>query len=216
MENISPQALLDSLNWRYATKIFNPEKSIPAEHIDALEKALILSPSSFGLQPWHFEIITNDDLRKELLPHSWNQTQVTDCSHFVVFAARENLGQEEIDSFLKRTAELRDVEVATLEGYGQMMSGFVGNMDSSQRLQWAKLQTYIALGQLMTSAAVLGIDACPMEGINPDEYDRILGLRAKGYRTSVACALGYRSPNDKYAELVKVRDASETLLTRRS
>lgn len=216
MENISPKELLDSLNWRYATKVFDPEKKIPIDHLTALEDSLILSPSSFGLQPWHFEIISNNDLRQELLPHSWNQVQVTDCSHFVVFAAREELGQEEIDSFLKRTAEVRNVDLDSLNGYGQMMSGFIGQMDSEQRIQWAKLQTYIALGQLMTSAAVLGIDACPMEGISPEDYDRILGLPEKGYRASVACALGYRSLEDKYAELAKVRNKKDELLTRRT
>ncbi|MDB4618508.1 NAD(P)H-dependent oxidoreductase [Akkermansiaceae bacterium] len=216
MENISPRSLLDSLNWRYATKVFDPDKKIPTDHLAALEDSLILSPSSFGLQPWRFEVITNNELRKELLPHSWNQAQVTDCSHFVVLSARENLGEEEIKIFLQRTAEVRGVPIETLDGYGQMMSGFIGNMDDQGRLQWAKLQTYIALGQLMASAAVLGIDACPMEGIAPNEYDRILGLPQIGYRTTVACALGYRSADDKYAELAKVRFEKEALLSRRT
>lgn len=214
MENTSPKALLDTLKWRYATKAFDPSKKIPAEHLSALEDSLILSPSSFGLQPWRFEIITNKDIRQELLSHSWNQSQVTDCSHFVVFAARENLAQKEIDTFLKSTAEIRNVPLASLEGYGQMMSGFIGNMDSNDRLQWAKLQTYIALGQLMTTAAVLGIDACPMEGIDPKEYDEILNLPSQGYRTSVACALGYRSPDDNYSKLAKVRYPKDQLLSR--
>lgn len=216
MDTITPDALIASLKWRYATKVFDSSKTIPEDVWNALEDSLVLTPSSFGLQPWHFEIITDPELKKELLPHSWNQTQVTDCSHLVVFTAKLNTGNSEIADFLKRTAEVREVELDSLDGYGKMMSGFMAQMDNEQLLQWAKLQTYIALGQLMTSAGVLGIDACPMEGISQPEYDRILNLTKKGYTTSVACALGYRSADDKYAELAKVRFDKKDLLTRRS
>lgn len=213
MSTLSPQDLLQQLTWRYATKKFDSSRTIPAETWGAIAQSLVLTPSSFGLQPWHFITITNPRLKEELLPHSWGQPQVTDCSHFVVIAARTSMSEAEIDSFLARTIEIRGGQIDQLNPYREMMVGFTAGMDDAAKRQWAKLQTYIALGQLMTTSAVLGIDACPMEGIVPAEYDRILGLPEKGYTTSVACALGYRSPDDKYASAPKVRFNADSLLT---
>ena len=215
MKQLTPTDLLECLKWRYASKVFDAEKTIPSALWSAVEDSLILTPSSFGLQPWHFEVITDSDLKKQLLPHSWNQPQTTDCSHLVVFTARTSPGQEEVDHFLNKIAETRGVELSSLAGYGGMMSGFLEKMDEAELFAWAKNQTYIALGQLMSVAAVLGIDACPMEGINPVDYDRILGLSKRGFSTTVACAMGYRSLNDQYAELEKVRFEKEDLITRR-
>ncbi|MEZ7921383.1 MAG: NAD(P)H-dependent oxidoreductase [Akkermansiaceae bacterium] len=211
---ISPENLLKSLQWRYATKAFDSEQQIPESIWSSLEDSLILTPSSFGLQPWHFFVITNPEIKAELLPHSWNQAQVTECSHFVVLAAQKNVGDVEISQLMDHTSTLRKVETATLDGYRKMMSGFMAQMNPEELLNWAKLQTYIALGQLMTSASVLGVDACPMEGFVSAEYDRILGLEEKGLRASVACALGYRSTADKYAELPKVRYEKSELISR--
>lgn len=205
MTPLSPAELLQQLTWRYATKKFDPTKSIPEETITALTSSLVLTPSSFGLQPWHFLIIRDPSIREELLPNSWGQAQVTECSHFVVLAAKSETTEADIDNFLDRTVAVRGGQIDQLNPYRDMMIGFTKNMDKAERLQWAKLQTYIALGQLMTCAAVLGIDACPMEGINPAEYDRILKLPEKGYTTSVACALGYRADDDKYSSAPKVR-----------
>ena len=212
MEVISPENLLKSLQWRYATKAFDSEQQIPESIWSSLEDSLILTPSSFGLQPWHFFVITNPEIKAELLPHSWNQAQVTECSHFVVLAAQKNVGDVEISQLMDHTSTLRKVETATLDGYRKMMSGFMAQMNPEELLNWAKLQTYIALGQLMTSASVLGVDACPMEGFVSAEYDRILGLEEKGLSASVACALGYRSTADKYAELPKVRYEKSELI----
>ena len=205
MSTFAPSDLLNCLRWRYATKKFDPTKTIPAETWSALATSLVLAPSSFGLQPWHFLTIQTPSIRAELRTHSWGQSQVTDCSHFVVLAAKTTMNEADIDAFLARTVAVRGGEIDQLTPYREMMVGFTHNMDEPARLQWAKLQTYIALGQLMTSAAVLGIDACPMEGLNPAEYDRILSLPEKGYTTSVACALGFRADDDKYAAAPKVR-----------
>lgn len=205
MTPLSPSELLQQLTWRYATKKFDPTKSIPEETITALTSSLVLTPSSFGLQPWHFLIIRDPSIREELLPNSWGQAQVTECSHFVVLAAKSETTEADIDNFLDRTVAVRGGQIDQLNPYRDMMIGFTKNMDKAEQLQWAKLQIYIALGQLMTCAAVLGIDACPMEGINPAEYDRILKLPEKGYTTSVACALGYRADDDKYSSAPKVR-----------
>lgn len=214
MSNFSAPDLLKQLKWRYATKQFDASKKIPQDLWEALEDSLILTPSSFGLQPWHFFVIENPELREKLQAHSWGQAQVTECSHFLVLASRRSVGEEEIDQFLKHSAKLRGEQIESLAPYRDMMSGFIGHMDESQKAQWAKLQTYIALGQLMTSAAALGIDACPMEGIDANEYDALLGLPEKGLKTSVACALGYRAESDKYASAAKVRFEKNQLLTR--
>ena len=210
MSKVSPQGLLEQLHWRYATKKFDISKIIPDEVWSGIASSLVLTPSSFGLQPWHFVTIRDQEIKEELLPHSWGQAQVTDCSHFVVLTAKTSMTEAEIDSFLARTIEIRGGQIDQLNPYRDMMVGFTKNMDDTAKLQWAKLQTYIALGQLMTTAALLGIDACPMEGINPIEYDRILGLEEKGLTTSVACALGYRCSEDKYEDAPTVRfDESE-------
>ena len=213
MRTISPDQLLSQLQWRYATKQFDAAQKIPQDTWEKLEDSLLLTPSSFGLQPWHFFVVQNNELRQELLPHSWGQKQVTDCSHFVVFAAKTSMTEEEIDFFLERTTKIRGGKIEALNPYRDMMVSFTSQMDEASKLQWAKLQTYIALGQLMTSAAVLGIDACPMEGIVPAEYDKLLGLSDQRLTTSVACALGYRSDADKYAKAAKVRFEKSELLT---
>lgn len=209
---MTPQDLTSSLQWRYATKVFDHEKKISPEIWSAIEESLVLTPSSFGLQPWQFITITCPKTKQDLLEHSWNQHQVTDCSHLIVLCAREGMNQQDIEKWLDQLADARGVSRDSLEGYAGMMNGFFGNMDAVNTLAWAKNQVYIALGQLMMSAAVLGIDACPMEGIIPAEYDRVLGLKNSGFTTTVACAMGYRSSEDKYAELTKVRYSADEIL----
>ena len=209
---MTPEELTTSLQWRYATKVFDTEKTIAPDTWSTLEESMILTPSSFGLQPWKFITITCKKTKQDLLEHSWHQRQVTDCSHMVVLCTRDGMNQKDIDKWLDQLVDARGVSRESLEGYAGMMNGFFSNMDDNQTLAWAKNQVYIALGQLMTSAAVLGIDACPMEGIVPTEYDRILGLENSGFSTTVACAMGYRSSSDKYAELPKVRYSANEIL----
>jgi nitroreductase len=208
------ESLKQALQWRYATKRFDPSRSIPAEIWSALEQALILAPSSFGLQPWKFLVVTAPDVRRALVPQSWGQTQPVESSHFVVFAARTTVTVDYIDHFLARTVELRGGTVEALAGYRGMMVNSLTHRSEAELTQWATHQVYIALGQFMAAAAVLGVDTCPMEGLVPTEYDKILGLEGSGYKTVVACAAGHRSPEDKYATLAKVRfPASELVRT---
>ena len=200
------ETLLECLNWRYATKKFDPNQIISDDTWQTLCEALVLTPSSYGLQPWKFWVITNQKLKEELKPLSWNQAQVTDCSHYVVFSIKKNLTVDGVDRFVERTAEVRGITTESMTAYRNLMVGDV--IDGSRSLivnEWATRQAYIALGNFMTSAALLGVDTCPMEGIEPANYDRLLGLSSKGYATVVACAAGYRAEDDKYAELAKVR-----------
>jgi nitroreductase len=206
MNNQSTQLLLHALNWRYATKVFDPGRKIPADVWQTLERALVLSPSSYGLQPYRFLVINDPAKRAALLPHSWNQKQVVDCSHYVVFTARTKMTETDVSKLIARTTDIRKIPAESLNFYRDMMLGDLVKGPRSQIAhEWATRQAYIALGNLMTCAAVLSVDACPMEGFVPAEYDRLLGLESSGYASVVCCALGYRAANDKYASLPKVR-----------
>jgi nitroreductase len=192
------------MKWRYATKVFDPAKKISPADWQTLEQTLVLSPSSFGLQPWKFLVINTPSLREQLLPVSWNQRQVVDASHLVVFLKRRSLGADDVDRLINATSCTRNVPLESLEGYRKMMLGFAAT-PGFDAAAWAERQLYIALGTFMTAAAMLGIDTCPMEGIVPAKYDEILGLSSSLYATSVVATAGYRSSEDKYAQLAKVR-----------
>jgi nitroreductase len=205
-KSISTATLLECLNWRYATKKFDPNQIIPSSTWQALSESLVLTPSSYGIQPWKFWVITNPELKEKLKPLSWNQAQVTDCSHFVVFTIQKNLTTDHIDRYIERISEVRGVSTGSIEDYRNIMvNDVIYGARSLIVNEWSTRQTYIALGNFMTSAALLGVDTCPMEGLEPANYDRVLGLSSKGYATVVACAAGYRANDDKYAELAKVR-----------
>jgi nitroreductase len=206
MNHLNPQQLLQALEWRYATKVFDATKIIPAEVWTALEQTLVLTPSSYGLQPYHFLIVQDPAKRAALLPHSWGQKQVVDRSHFVVLTARTDMKEADVTRLISRISAVRGMPAEVLQTYRDMMLGdVVHGARGKIAHEWATRQTYIALGNLMTAAAVLGVDACPMEGLVPAEYDKILHLQGTGYATVVACALGYRAASDKYAGLAKVR-----------
>ena len=206
MNPIEPTQLLEALRWRYATKQFDATRVIPAAVWNALEDALVLSPSSYGLQPWKFFVVTDSATKAALREHSWNQPQVTDCSHHVVFAIRSVIDAAYVEKFIAHTAKVRKAPVESLDFYKGMISSDIVEGPRSKWVQeWAARQAYIALGNFMTSAALLGVDTCPMEGLDPAKYDEILGLAVQGFQTVVACPAGYRAETDKYATAPKVR-----------
>jgi nitroreductase len=208
----SPEKLLQALRWRYATKRFDPARKIPLKTWEILEESLVLTPSSFGLQPWKFLVVHDPAVRAKLLPESWSQPQVRDASHYLVLTARTDLTSADVDNWMARMAEVQNGDAASLATFKGVIEGFAQGMSQEARHEWNTRQVYIALGQLMTSAATLGIDACPMEGISTSGYDHVLGLIGSGYATAVACALGYRSDEDKYATVPKARfDRSEVI-----
>jgi nitroreductase len=214
MKTISPEQLLTQLNWRYATKQFDPEKKIHPETWSALEESLVLTPSSFGLQPWKFFVVNDRTLRERLVAASWGQRQVADASHLVVFTIKHQLVERDIDAFVDRIVEVRKTRRESLQGYRDMMVGFIVEKQTEEsRRAWASKQLYIALGNFLTSAALLGVDACPLEGLEPEQYDEILGLTSQGYTTVVAAAAGYRAAEDKYAVAPKVRFPKTAVLT---
>jgi nitroreductase len=205
--------LIAQLNWRYATKQYDPTRKISAPDWAALEEALVLSPSSLGLQPWAFLVVDDPAVRARLMLASYGQPQVADASHLVVFATKSNLGEADVDAHVRRTAEVHGVSVESLAGLRAMaVRSIVQGMNETERRSWATNQTYIALGNLVTSAALLGIDATPMEGFEKCRYDDSLGLKVRGLATSVIATLGYRAAGDKYASAPKVRFAREQVV----
>lgn len=215
MTPVSSTQLLEALRWRYATKVFDPTRRIPEATWKALEEALVLSPSSFGLQPYRFVVVNDSAKRQQLMPHAWNQRQVVDASHFVVFAARTSVTEAEIDALIRRIAEVRGVSPDQLAGYRQMMVGsLLTPAFAPLAPHWTAHQAYLALGNLLTTAALLGVDACPLEGFEPPAFDRLLGLAEQGLHAVACCALGYRAAQDKLASLPKVRMPAERLFLR--
>ncbi len=212
---ISPAQLVHALNWRYATQKFDPARPIPPETWDALEQSLVLAPSSIGLQPWKFLVVTDATVKTQLVAASYRQAKAAECSHFVVFAVKRDLGPDHVDRHIQRMIEVRGVAPESLVKFRAMT---MGNLDKARAAgtldTWQAHQIYIALGQFMAAAAVLGVDTCPMEGIEPAKYDELLGLAGTDYGTVVACAAGYRLPDDKYAVAKKVRFRTEDVVVR--
>lgn len=204
--------LKDLLNWRYACKEFDKEAKLSADKKDVLLSSLHLAPSSFGMQLWKFFIVETQETKEKLKAVSWNQGQVADADFYVVFSVETGWGEERVDKWMECLAEARNVEADSLAGYKGAIMGFISQMSDEDKVNWAKKQAYIALGQLMTSAALLKVDTCPMEGIDPKAYDEILGLPEKGYTTAVGCAVGYRSANDKYVDVPKTRFSFEEMV----
>jgi nitroreductase len=214
---ISPAQLLEALNWRYATKAFDPDRKIDTTVWRTLQETLVLAPSSYGLQPWKFIAVHgNPALQEKLMQASWNQTQPRDASHFVVFAVRKNIGADHLDRYIARTAEVRGTPVESLVGFRGVIAGSLENARAKGTLDtWQSHQIYIALGQFMTAAALLGVDTCPMEGIDRAKFDELLDLDVATWTTVVACAAGYRSATDKYATTPKVRFALDEVFETR-
>lgn len=215
LTSLSPADLIACLNWRYAVKKFDSQRKIPADQWAALERAMVLSPSSYGLQPWKFVVITDAQIRQRLLPASMGQRQVVDSSHLVVFAARTDIAEADISRWLARVADIRGIPTAELEKMrGTMLGDLVTGPRHAIAAEWAKRQIYLALGVFLASAAAIGIDTCPMEGFDPNGYDTILGLPARGYTTAVIATAGYRSEDDRTATQTKVRfPVDEVILT---
>lgn len=203
---MTPEFILKQLIWRYAVKKFDPARKIGAKDWDVLEESLRLSPSSYGLQPWKFIVVHNKDILKKLTPLSWGQSQVEDCSHYVVFTTKIKLDEEHIDRHLAKTAELRNIDAKTLAGFRHVMIGDLLKGPRNETIfHWAQRQSYIAMGFLMQTAAMLGIDTCPIEGLDPQGYDKALGIENSGFGTVAAVACGYRHSEDRYQSVKKIR-----------
>ncbi|UII31464.1 NAD(P)H-dependent oxidoreductase [Fulvivirga ulvae] len=203
--------LLKQMEWRYATKKFDIHEKVSDDHIALLKRAIQLSVSSYGLQLYKVIIIKNEEVKQKLKSASWNQSQVSDASHLFVFCNYTDAKPENIDDFMRLTAEVRDIPLKKLQRYGDFINEKLSEKSPTELYYWLKSQTYIALANLLSACAVLKIDACPMEGFDAGQYNTMLGLTEKGLNASVIVAVGYRSSEDETQRLPKVRRPSELL-----
>ena len=201
MENTT----IKQLNWRYATKKFDNTKKLSKEQEHVLHEALRLSASSFGIQPWMFVVVKDHKLREELRKHAWGQAQITDASEIIVLCAIKDMTDDNIEKYVKRTAEVKNIPIESLHDFKNMMLSSIQGRSSEDLLQWNAKQIYIALGTLLTAAAIEHIDACPMEGFDKKKFDEVLELNKYGITAQVVCALGFRSEDDPAAQAKKVR-----------
>lgn len=206
-------SIVEKLHWRYAVQKFSTEK-LPEEKVETVLRALALTPSSFGLQPWKFVLVENPEVREELLHHAWKQQQIVDASHLLILCRLETVTHADIDKYIASIAGLRGVQEEDLAGFSRSIKKTVGNFSNEQQAEWMTKQIYIALGTFLTVCAVEHVDACPMEGFLTHEFDKVLGLTEKGLRSVVVIPFGYRADDDKHASHKKVRYSLEDTLIR--
>jgi len=209
---------IENLKWRYATKKFDPTQKLSTEQLELLKESLMLSPSSFGLQPWKFYIVENQELRIKIKDAAYTQPQITDASHLFVLASKNDISSSDVHVFIEDVAKKRGLfakeqgkTAEELVGYEAMINGSIAGLDKSAKDGWAARQVYIALGFLLSAAAQNGIDACPMEGFDANKVNEILGIENDGYCARVLCPVGFRSKEDEYSKYPKVRFDEEKI-----
>jgi len=196
---------IEALNWRYATKKFDPTAKLSQEELEYLLEATRLSASSFGLQPWKLILVNDPALRTKIRAAAYDQSQITDASNLFVFAVRTDVDERYVDMFIAQVAASRGAKPADLAGYSDSIKGALKMRGPESTKEWSTRQTYIAVGTLLSAAAAVGIDACPMEGFDPAKVDTILGLPAMKLESRVIVTVGARSKDDSYAKLPKFR-----------
>lgn len=202
---------LENQNWRYATKKFDASKKISTEDLNTLKEAIRLSSSSYGLQPYKVIIVENPELRAKIQPAAWEQPQIVDASHLIVFANRTTINDTEIDSFFDKISKTREIPLEALSGYQGFMKGKINELSEDAQNIWNSKQTYLALGNLLNAAAELKIDVTPMEGFDPAQVNEILGLNELGLNASLMATVGYRHEEDATQYQKKVRKSNEEL-----
>ena len=202
---------IKNANWRYATKKFDTTKKVSNEDLETLKEAIRLSASSYGLQPYKVLIIDNPELRAQLQPAAWGQSQIVDASQLLIFANITNFGDAEIDAFIKNLTETRGIPVEAVQGYADFMKSKISILPVDKRNIWTSKQTYLAMGNLLNAAADLNVDVTPMEGFEPEKVNEILGLDKLGLNASLIATVGYRHNEDDTQHYVKVRKSNEEL-----
>ena len=212
---MNQENIINALQWRYATKKFDTEKKLSDDDLNFLLETARLSPSSFGLQPWKIIVIENKEIREKLKSAAWNQPQVTDASHILIFLAKRNLTEKDIDKYINLISEERKVSKESLKDFENMLLAFINGAEPKNLEEWSKKQAYLALGILLEAAALSDIDACPMEGFDSVQFDAILNLEKEGLTSTVICALGYRAKDDEAVNRKKVRFPRDVLVIKR-
>ena len=207
-------SLIAALRWRYATKKFDPDKIIPEPIVDALLEMGNLSATSYGLQPFQFIVIRNQELQDRLVASSYGQQQVADASHVIVIATRTDVDESYIRDYVGRVEITRELPKGELSSYGIVVAGAIGQMSDESRQQWAAKQAYLTLGTLLAACASLEIDSCPMEGFVPEEYSELLELNSKNLHATIVLPIGYRADDDAAQHLTKVRKPLPEMIIR--
>lgn len=196
--------LNEALTWRYAVKTFS-DREVETDKLQFILEATRLSASSYGLQPYRILVIQSEEIRRQLVEHSYGQDKVLHSSHLMVFAAQKVVSDDAIDQFIQQVAQSRNLPVSELSAYADHLKNAVAAKSPAELVAWTKNQAYLALGNFLTAAALTQVDACPMEGFDVAGYDRVLGLQEQQLTTAVICPIGYRDPDDPYAGYDKVR-----------
>ncbi len=207
--------LLNSLQWRYATKKMNGEK-IPKDKLDRILEATKLAPSSYGLTPYQVVVVEDQELKQQLMAACYGQTQVVDSSAVLVFATWDSISEVGVQEYMNEIATQRGISVDMLTDFSNILNGSIKGMTDEQKQSWAQKQTYIGLGFALVAAATEKVDSTPMEGFSPQQVDEVLGLKELGLKSSVLLALGYRdADNDYLAPLKKVRWTDDKFFIRK-
>ncbi|WP_431265896.1 nitroreductase family protein [Roseateles chitinivorans] len=207
-------SLLDQLNWRYATKKYDPSRKVPADKLDRILEAIRLAPTSSGLQPFELIVVSNPEIREKIKAIGYQQQQIVDCSHLLVFAAWDQTTPERINMMFDLAKDIRQTAHEGLENYRQMLLDIVAARGDEVNFQFAARQAYIALGVALVAAAAEEVDATPMEGFDPEALDEILQLRQRGLRSVVILPVGYRDEaGDWLVGLKKVRRSRDALIS---
>lgn len=198
--------IVEALEWRYAVKKFDENEILTENSISRISKALSLTATSMGMQLLEFVIVKDEDVKNSLVEACYNQNQVSTCSHLIVLARKNAVDQGFIDAYIDRIVEVKQLEKSSpqLTNFSNMVGGTL-RMEKEKQIRWMENQVYIALGNLLTVCAAEKIDACPMEGFNPEKIDELLNLEAKGLKSVLLCPIGIRAKDDKYAKMPKVR-----------
>lgn len=204
--------ILESLKWRYATKKFDPSTNLSEEQIQQLKEAFNLTATSYGLQPIKMLVIKNRELRESMVAHTFGQRQVADASHLLVLCIHKNSNKEEVENYFKLLKEIRNTPDEIVAGYKNNLLDLYEKSNPEALRQAAKSQAYLALGNLLTVCASLQIDSCPMEGFNPIEFDKLLGLDSKNLQSVLLLPVGKRAEDDYMASLKKVRKPLEDMI----
>jgi len=204
--------IINDLEWRYATKKFDATKKISSKDLNTLLDVLRYTPSSYGMQPLKFLVITNSELRVKLQNASFNQAQVAEASHLIVICAHLETSANHIDEMTELMSTIRSIDIDKLKGFNNYVKSALKDLSTQEMLLWNSNQAYIALGMFLSACARLRIDSTPMEGFEPDKYDELLGLHQQGLTAILACPIGYRSEEDHYSKLEKVRKPLNTLV----
>jgi len=197
--------IIESLEWRYAAKKFDDTKTLTEEKIDTLKTAFNLTATSYGLQPVKMVVLKNKDIQQQLVAHSWNQQQVAQASHVLVICIQDNIDEKDIEQYFDLVKYTRNTPDEILNPFKDYLKTDISSKSENQLALWMKNQAYIALGNLLTVAAIEKIDSCPMEGFNPEKYDEILELKKFNLKSALVLPVGFRAEDDYMKDLKKVR-----------